>query len=205
MNEKKSKVISPVDLSVSIGKNNENVKIIINGKKIDTEDIKAFTIQYTGNSLVIDIEYNAKNITTEVSKKKTNGSTQRPSIKGIDVQESKDPEVYTLTEDNLLKLGAMSFLRTNKTENEKLVSKLQIELDKSNEYNITEKEVVTEKYNITEITSMTSALNDLAVQEQKIQKDPKVVKVEELSSPRIVIVGDIFHLVEKFKLYMVKE
>lgn len=207
---KKSKdnaTTNPVEVAVNTGKVliNDNTIVIVNGKRIDPKEISALVIQYASGALVVELNYTTKNASKVPTTKKVIDEKPGPSIKGIDVIESKDPEIYTLKEENLLKLAAMSALRTPAIEDGKTISKLRSPLDDPKKYSTSEKEVTTSEYNITEIPSISSALNDLAVQEQKIQRDPKVVKVEELLSPQISIVGDIFHLVEKFKLYTVKE
>jgi len=201
-------VKDPVDIVAGkpgrVALDNDTI-VIINGKRIDPKEISTLVIQYVSGALVVELNYTTKNVSKVSVAKKVIDEKPGPSLKGIDVIETKDPEIYTLKEENLLKLTAISSLRTNKIEDGKPVSKLKSTLDNPKKYNVSEKEITTNDYNITEIPSISSALNDLAVQEQKIQRDPKVVKVEELLSPQISIVGDIFHLVEKFKLYMVKE
>jgi hypothetical protein len=204
---KKSKEVNPTEVAITVGKNsnNENIIVIVNGKKVDLKKVKSLTVQYVEGALVLDLNYDVENEFDSSVKRPVAIEKQKPSLKGIETQKTKGPEVYPLEEANLLKLEAMSFLRTNKTENDKPVSKLKVTLNNAKEFEIIEKEITTEDFNITEITSISSALNDMAVQEQKIQKDSKVVKVEEVLKPQIIITGNIFHLVEKFKLYQVKE
>jgi len=213
---KRSKGVNPTEVAINVGKvnpahkagefYNDTIIVIINGKKVDSKDVKSLTIQYVENSLVVDLNIEGlPGDNTSITGKSVKVEKQRPSLKGIEVQKSEGVEVYPLEETNLLKLDAMSALRTNKVEDDKPVSKLKVTLGNVEKFEVTEKEITTSDFNITEITSISSALNDIAVQEQKIQRDSKVVKVEEMLKPQIVITGNIFHLVEKFKLYMVKE
>jgi len=205
----------------------ENTIVIINGQKLDPKELQSLTIQYLDGTLVVELT-----TITEMQKTFTSAPDSHtqsvdshtllkslvplnlkvekaPSTKGISITKTKGPEVYPLDEDGLLKLSAMSTLRTNKKDDSNNpVSKLKLVLTKKalQNYDIVENlQLTTDDFNITDVTSISSALNDLAVLEQKVQRDPMVVKVVEVSSPKIVITENIFHLTEKFKLYKVKE
>lgn len=186
------------------------ILVFVNGKKLEPEALKSFQIQYTndGALLVVEINYEDKIHLKEATISKEFLLKNKPSTKGISVMESKDPEIYDLQEDDMLKLQAMSALRTNKTEDGKPISKLQALINLKEDFEemkIEDKEIVTGSYDISALTSISSALNDLAVQEQKIQRDPEVLKVEIIQKPKIVYVNDTFTIVEKFKLYKVEK
>jgi len=186
--------------------------VFINGKRIRTEALASLQIQYVAGTLIIDIDYDEeeqkrwKEVPLEKEKEATANAKKvaatpedKPSANGVSIPKSDGPEVYDLEEKDFLKLCTMSALRTNKTSDKGPASKLKVKA--SGKHKVEKEELRTEEYNIQEVQSMSSALNDLAVQEQKIQKDPNVVKVREVSKPKIVFKGNLFTLTETFKLY----
>lgn len=186
--------------------------IFINGKRIQTSALKSLQIQYSKNQLVIEINYDEEEqkrwieIPLEEEREATTRakmaaatSEDKPSASGVSISKSDGPEVYDLKEDDFVRFCAMSSLRANKKKDDSFVSKLKVKA--SGKHKVEEVELSTAEYDIKDIVGMSSALNDLAVQEQKIQKDPSVVKVREIIGPKIVFKGTMFTLTEKFKLY----
>lgn len=180
------------------------VLVFINGKKLNSDSIKSFTVQYTteGKLLVIDLSYDVKDMgNTQVitTSAKVVGTTNKPSTKGVGTTMTDIPEVYDLQEDDLLKLQTMSALRTTKEEDKKPISKLLAAKPKHSV--LEELDLVTDSYNISEVTGVSSALNDLALKEQNLQRDHNILKVEIVQKPKMVVTGLTFTIIEKVKVY----
>ena len=183
--------------------------VFINGKRIQISALKSLQIQYADNLLVVEINYDEeeqKRWEEPVEKEKIDSATMmdnnnedKPSVSGVSIPKSDDPEVYDLEEKDFVRFCAMSSLRVNKKKDDDFVSKLKVKA--SGKHKVEEIELSTAEHDVKEIVGMSSALNDLAVQEQKIQKDPSIVKVREVIGPKIVFKGTLFTLTEKFKLY----
>lgn len=193
--------------------------VFINGKRIQSSALKSLQIQYSRKLLVVEIDYDEEeqkrwkelplekeeigtSTMTDKTKITSVTSEDKPSASGVSIPKSDGPEVYDLEEKDFVKLCAMSSLRANNKRDDS-ISKLKVKA--SGKYKIEEVELNTVEHDIKDITGMSSALNDLAVQEQKIQKDPNIVKVREVIGPKTVFKGTLFTLTEKFKLYKEKE
>lgn len=192
--------------------------VFINGERVCTSALKSLQIQYSKNLLVVEINYDEEeqkkwnepvekelvDPVTMTDKTKITYKTfvDKPSVSGVSIPKSDVPEVYDLEKDDFVKLCAMSSLRANNKKDDS-ISKLKVKA--GGKYKIEEVELDTAEHDIKDIVGMSSALNDLAVQEQKIQKDPNIVKVREVIGPKIVFKGTLFTLTEKFKLYKEKE
>ena len=195
--------------------------VFINGKRVRTSALKSLQIQYADNLLVVEINYDEeeqKRWEEPVEKEKIDisatmmnktkiaavTSEDKPSVSGVSISKFAGPEVYALEEKDFVKLCTMSSLRANKKkDDDSFVSKLKVKA--SGKHKVEEVELSTAEYNVKDVSGISSALNDLAVQEQKIQKDPSIVKVREIIGPKIVFKGTLFTLTEKFKLYKEKE
>lgn len=187
----------------------KGVLVFVNGKRISSEALKSFYVQHSDGVTVVEINYEEEQ-KKEVVKKTDTSSDEKPSSKGISISKVEGPEVYALGEDDFVKLCSMSALRTDKTDDKGPVSKLKKVMPKesipADNCDVMEVELKTDENDISDVLSITKALNDLAVKEQKIQRDPKVIKVEEVySRPKVVFTENTFVLVERLKLYKVKE
>lgn len=193
----------------------KGVLVFINGKRISSEALKSFYVQHSEGITVVEVNYDVEEQKKwkelPLEKNLTTSTDEKPSPKGISIPKVEGPEVYTLGEDDFVKLCSMSALRTDKTDDKGPVSKL-LKKNIPNENIpadnciVIEVELRTDENDIGDVLSITKALNDLAVKEQKIQRDAKVIKVEEVwSRPKVVVIGNTFVLTEKFKLYKVKE
>jgi len=185
----------------------KGVLVFVNGKRISSEALKSFYVQHSDGVTVVEINYEEEQKKNNTKKTDT-PSDEKPSPKGISIPKVEGPEVYALGEDDFVKLCSMSALRTTKeNDDKKPISKLLFKIPEAGiPANIEEVELRTDENDISDVLSITKALNDLAVKEQKIQRDPKVIKVEEVySRPKVVFTGNTFVLVERLKLYKVKE
>jgi hypothetical protein len=187
----------------------KGVLVFVNGKRISSEALKSFYVQHSDGVTVVEINYEEEQ-KKEVVKKTDISSDEKPSPKGISIPTIVGPEVYALGEDDFVKLCSMSALRTDKTDDKGPVSKLKKNIPNesipADNCEVVEVELRTDENDISDVLSITKALNDLAVKEQKIQRDPKVIKVEEVySRPKVVFTGNTFVLIERLKLYKVKE
>ena len=185
----------------------KGILFFVNGKRISADALKSFFIQHSDGMTVIEVNYEEEQ-KKDAAKKADITTDEKPSSKGISIPKSEGPEVYALGEDDFIKLCSMSALRTDKTDDKGSVSKLKKNIPNENilEYIVEEIELKTDENDIADVLSITKALNDLAVKEQKIQRNPKVLKVEEVySRPKVVFTGNTFILIERLKIYKVKE